>query len=278
MHPEVRQTGPGDCPQCGMALEPATLSAGPDPEADHELARMTRRFWIAAVLTAPVFILAMAHLIPGLGRQHWVDGTASHWVQFALATPVVWWAGWPFFQRGYRSVATLHLNMFTLIAIGVGAAFLFSTAVLLMPGLLPGTMRRHGTPPVYFETAAVVTVLVLLGQVLEMRARSKTGNAIKALLDLTPATARKVDHCGDRDVPLDRVVPGDLLRVVPGQKVPVDGVVTEGASAVQESVITGEPFPVDKTVGPAGNKRDRQQQIEGQTASKAAARAGVHAR
>jgi Cu+-exporting ATPase len=247
MHPEVRSTGPGDCPKCGMALEPVTAAAGNDVQSDAELAQMTRRFWIAAALTAPVFVLAMAHLIPGLGREPWITGTASHWVQFALASPVVWWAGWPFFRRGYRSVATRELNMFTLIAIGVGAAFLFSTAVLL--GAFPGTMREHGTVPVYFETAAVVTVLVLLGQVLELKARSRTGNAIKALLDLTPATARKVTPQGDHDEPLDRIVVGDLLRVVPGQKVPVDGVITEGASSVQESVITGEPFPVDKSVG-----------------------------
>ena len=191
----------------------------------------------------------MAHLIPALGRQSWVDSDASRWVQFALATPVVWWAGWPFFQRGWRSVVTRHLNMFTLIAIGVGAAFIFSAVAMLMPGYSQHTMQHEGKVAIYFEAAAVIVVLVLLGQVLELRARSRTGSAIKALLNLAPPTARQVAPGGDHEVPLDQVKVGDWLRVVPGDKVPVDGAVVEGHSSVEESMITGEPLPVEKTVG-----------------------------
>src|ERR1019366_3348718 len=210
---------------------------------------MTRRFKVGAVLALPVLVLAMAHLIPALGRQSWVDGDASRWLQFALAIPVVWWAGWPFFQRGWRSVVTLHLNMFTLIAIGVGAAFGSSAVAMLMPGIFPGTMQHQGKVAIYFEAAAVVVVLVLLGQVLELRARSRTGSAIKALLNLAPPTARQVSPGGDHEVPLDQVKVGDWLRVVPGDKVPVDGAVVEGHSSVEESMITGEPLPVEKAVG-----------------------------
>jgi Cu+-exporting ATPase len=249
MHPEVEQDHPGDCPQCGMALEPKTVTAGSSEEEHVELRDMTLRFWIGAALTLPVFLLAMAHLIPALGRQSWADGHVSRWLQFALTTPVVWWAGWPFVQRGWRSVVTRHLNMFTLIAIGVGAAFVFSAAAMLMPGLFPHTMQHDGKVPIYFEAAAVIVVLVLLGQVLELRARSRTGSAIRALLNLAPPTARQVTPGGDHDVPLDQVQVGDWLRVVPGDKVPVDGVVVEGQSSVEESMITGEPFPVEKTVG-----------------------------
>jgi Cu+-exporting ATPase len=210
---------------------------------------MTMRFWIGAALALPVFVLAMAHLIPVLGRQSWVDGNASRWLQFALATPVVWWAGWPFFHRGWRSVVTRHLNMFTLIAIGVGAAFVFSAVAMLLPGLFPLAMKHEGKVALYFEAAAMVTVLVLLGQVLELRARSRTGSAIKALLNLAPPTARQVAPGGDHEVPLDQVKVGDWLRVVPGDKVPVDGAVVEGHSSVEESMITGEPLPVEKAVG-----------------------------
>ena len=249
MHPEVQQDHPGDCPKCGMALEPKTVTAGTDDEENAELRDMTRRFWIGAALTLPVFVLAMAHLIPALGKQSWVDGHASRWMQFALTTPVVWWAGWPFFQRGWRSVVTRHLNMFTLIAIGVGAAFVFSAVAMLMPGLFPHTMQHEGKVAIYFEAAAMIMVLVLLGQVLELRARSRTGSAIKALLNLAPPTARQVAPGGDHEVPLDQVKVGDWLRVVPGDKVPVDGEVVEGHSSVEESMITGEPLPVEKTVG-----------------------------
>jgi Cu+-exporting ATPase len=249
MHPEVQQDHPGDCPKCGMPLEPKTVTVGTDDGENAELRDMTKRFWIGAALAVPVFILAMAHLIPALGRQPWVNGDASRWLQFALTTPVVCWAGWPFFKRGWRSVVTLHLNMFTLIAIGVGAAFVFSAVAMLMPGLFPPTMQHEGKVAIYFEAAAMVTVLVLLGQVLELRARSRTGSAIKALLNLAPPTARQVAPGGDHEVPLDQVKVGDWLRVVPGDKVPVDGAVVEGHSSLEESMITGEPLPVEKTVG-----------------------------
>ena len=210
---------------------------------------MTMRFRVGTALTLPVFVLAMAHVIPALGRQHWVDSDVSRWVQFALAAPVVWWAGWPFFTRGWRSVVTMQLNMFTLIAMGVGAAFVFSGVAMLVPGLFPGTMQHEGRVAIYFEAAAVIVVLVLLGQVLELRARSRTGSAIRALLNLAPPTARQVAPGGDNVVPLDQVKVGDWLRVVPGDKVPVDGVVVEGHSSVEESMITGEPLPVEKVVG-----------------------------
>lgn len=249
MHPEVQQDHPGSCPKCGMALEPKTVTAGTDDEENAELRDMTMRFWIGAALTLPVFVLAMAHVIPALGRQSWVESAASRWVQFALTTPVVWWAGWPFFLRGWRSVVSRHLNMFTLIAIGVGAAFIFSAVAMLAPDLFPPTMQHEGKVAIYFEAAAVIVVLVLLGQVLELRARSRTGSAIKALLNLAPPTARLVAPGGDREVPLDQVKVGDRLRVVPGDKVPVDGDVVEGHSSVEESMITGEPLPVEKTVG-----------------------------
>ena len=249
MHPEVNQDHPGDCPKCGMALEPKTLPAGTDDEENTELRDMTKRFWIGAALAVPVFVLAMAHLIPALARQSWADSQVSRWIQFALTTPVVWWAGWTFFRRGWRSVVTGHLNMFTLITIGVGAAFVFSAVAMLMPGLFPPTMRHDGKVAIYFEAAATVVVLVLLGQVLELRARSRTGSAIKALLNLAPPTARQVAPEGDHEVPLEQVKVGDQLRVVPGDKVPVDGKVVEGHSSVEESMITGEPLPVEKTVG-----------------------------
>ena len=249
MHPEVEQDHPGDCPKCGMTLVLKTATAEPDPAEDAELRDMSRRFWIGAVLTIPVFLLAMAHGIPALARQSWADSHTSRWIQFALTTPVVWWAGWPFFRRGWRSVVSARLNMFTLIAIGVGAAFIFSAVAILVPGVFPHTMQHDGKVSIYFEAAAVIVVLVLLGQVLELRARSRTGSAIKALLNLAPPTARLVSSDGDREVPLDQVEVGASLRVVPGDKVPVDGVVLEGHSSVEESMITGEPLPVEKTVG-----------------------------
>jgi len=249
MHPEVQQEHPGDCPKCGMTLEPKTVTAGTDDEGNAELRDMAKRFWIGAALTLPVFVLAMAHLIPALARQSWVDSHASRWMQLALTTPVVWWAGWPFFRRGWRSVVTRHLNMFTLIAIGVGAAFVFSAVAMLMPDLFPPVMQHEGKVAIYFEAAAAIVVLVLLGQVLELRARSRTGSAIKALLNLAPPTARQVAPGGDHEVPLDQVKVGDWLRVVPGDRVPVDGTVIEGHSSVEESMITGEPLPVEKTVG-----------------------------
>ncbi len=249
MHPEVQQDHPGNCPKCGMTLEPQVATTGAGAEDNSELQNMSRRFWIGAALTVPVFILAMAHLVPALARQHWADGTASRWIQFALTTPVVWWAGWPFFVRGWQSVRTLHLNMFTLIAIGVGAAFGFSAVAMIMPAIFPHAMRHDGMVAIYFEAAAVIVVLVLLGQVLELRARSRTGSAIKALLNLAPPTARQVAPGGDHEVPLDVVKVGDWLRVVPGDRIPVDGKVVEGHSSVEESMVTGEPLPVEKAVG-----------------------------
>ena len=250
MHPEVQQDHPGDCPKCGMRLEPKTATAGSDAAEAAELAGMTMRFRVAAVLTLPVFILAMAHMLPALSSTPWLNGTASRWIQFLLTVPVVGWAGWPFFERGWRSLVTRQLNMFTLIAIGVGAAFLFSVVSLLMPGLFPVSMRtHHEQAPIYFEAAAVIIVLVLLGQVLELRARGRTGSAIKALLNLAPPTARQVAPGGDHIVPLEQVKVGDWLRVVPGDRVPVDGEVVEGHSSVEESMVTGEALPVEKAVG-----------------------------
>lgn len=249
MHPEVQQDHPGACPKCGMALEPKQLTAGTDDEENAELRDMTTRFWVGAALTLPVFFLAMAHMVPVLSQQAWVTSHVSRWIQFALTTPVVCWAGWPFFKRGWRSVVTLHLNMFTLIAIGVGAAFTFSAVAMLWPDLFPDTMQHEGKVAIYFEAAAMVTVLVLLGQALELRARDRTGTAIKALLNLAPPIARQVADGGDQEVPLDQVEVGDWLRVVPGDKVPVDGEVVEGHSSVEESMITGEPLPVEKAVG-----------------------------
>jgi Cu+-exporting ATPase len=249
MHPEVQQDHPGDCPKCGMTLVLKTPTASPDQAENAELRDMTRRFWVGTVLTLPVFVLAMAHTIPALGHESWVMSDVSRWIQFVLSTPVVLWAAWPFFRRGWRSVVTRHLNMFTLIAIGVGAAFIFSAVAMLVPDLFPRTMQHEGKVAIYFEAAAVIVVLVLLGQVLELRARSRTGSAIKALLNLAPPTARQVASGGDHEVPLDQVKVGDWLRVVPGDKVPVDGVVVEGHSSVEESMITGEPLPVEKTIG-----------------------------
>ncbi len=249
MHPEVEQDKPGACPKCGMALEPKAGTAAAGDEENVELNDMTRRFWIGAALALPVFLLAMAHMIPGMASHAWVTGPVSRWLQFALTTPVVWWAGWPFFQRGWRSLLTRHLNMFTLISMGVSAAYLFSAVGMLMPHLFPASMQHQGNIDIYFEASAVIIVLVLLGQVLELRARSRTGSAIKALLNLAPPTARQVSPDGDDVVPLEQVEVGDWLRVVPGDKVPVDGEVVEGHSSVEESMVTGEPLPVEKSVG-----------------------------
>ncbi len=206
---------------------------------------MTRRLWIGAALSLPVFVLAMWHLFPS--SPGWVQGDLSRWAQFILSTPVVLWAGWPFFKRGWQSIRNRSLNMFTLIAIGVGAAYFFSATVMLLPGIFPPSFEAHGKVGVYFEAAAVITVLVLLGQVLEGRARSRTGNAIRALLDLAPNTARLVRDGEERDVPLDQIEKGDRLRVRPGEKVPVDGRVLEGRTSIDESMITGEPMPVTKS-------------------------------
>jgi len=248
MHPEVRQARPGACPKCGMALEPEAPSAR--EEDNPELRDMTRRFWVGLVLTLPVFFLAMGGMLPGR-PLHGMGVALVPWVELFLATPVVLWAGWPFFQRMAASLVNRSPNMFTLIGLGTGAAWLLSVAATLAPGAFPESFRSHdGTVARYFESAAVITVLVLLGQVLELRARQRTGGAIRALIGLAPATARRIEEDGaERDVPLEAVRPGDRLRVRPGEKVPVDGTVLEGASAVDESMITGEPIPVEKTPG-----------------------------
>ena len=248
MHPEVQQDHPGNCPKCGMTLELKTTSAV--EEDNHELTGMTRRFWIGAALALPVIMLAMAHLIPSLSHHgKWIMGDKSRWIQFALATPVVLWAGGPFFKRGWHSIVTRHLNMFTLIAIGVGTAYLFSAVVMLVPGAFPASFAPDGKVGIYFEAAAVIVVLVLLGQVLELRARSKTGSAIRALLNLAPKTARVVQDNEERDVPLEAVQAGAKLRVRPGEKIPVDGVLLDGKTSVDESMISGEPIPVEKNTG-----------------------------
>ena len=248
MHPEVEQDHPGECPKCGMALELKAPVMGEEPEDDGELRDMTRRMWLGALFAFPVFILAMAHLFPG--APHWFMGEVSRWLQFGLTAPVVLWAGWPFFVRGGRSLRSGHYNMFTLIALGVGAAFIYSVAAMLVPGWFPA--EAEGEPVgVYFEAAAVIVVLVLVGQVLELRARARTGSAIRALLNLAPATARVVEQGAEREVPLAEVRGGAVLRVRPGEKVPVDGVVTEGQSSVDESMLTGESVPVAKTSGDA---------------------------
>jgi Cu+-exporting ATPase len=246
MHPEIVRDGPGSCPICGMALEP--LVASLDEEENTELRDMTRRFWIAVALSIPVFALGMSDFIPGQPLQRVLPMSMLAWVQLILATPVVLWCGWPFFERAWQSIVNRNLNMFTLIGLGVGVGYLFSVIATILPGIFPASFRdAHGNVPVYFEAAAVITTLVLLGQVLELRARGQTGAAIKALLGLAPKTARRIRaDGGDEDVPLDQVQVGDRLRVRPGEKVPVDGVVLEGSSAIDESMITGEPIPVEK--------------------------------
>jgi len=249
MHPEVQQDHPGDCPKCGMALEPMGATAGSDDDENAELRDMTRRLWIGGALTLPVFVVAMAHLVPAWGHAAWLSGEGSRWGQFALSTPVVFWAAWPLFARGWRSLVNRSLNMFTLVALGVGAAYGFSAVTMFFPRAFPAANGHGGGPDLYFEAAAVIVVLVLLGQVLELRARRRTGSAIRALLNLAPPTARQVAPGGDHVVPLDQVKVGDWLRVVPGDKVPVDGVVVEGHSNVEESMLTGEPLPVEKKVG-----------------------------
>src|SRR5690606_5596348 len=246
MHPEIRRDGPGSCPICGMALEPLepTLEEGPNPE----LIDMTRRFWVGAVFTVPLLLLAMGGEL--LGWEP-LPMRSSMWLQLALATPVVLWSGWPFFERFWASLKTRKLNMFTLIGLGVGVAYGYSLVATAAPDIFPEALRTMGgLVPVYFEAAAVITTLVLLGQVLELRARSATGKAIRALLGLAPKTARRVNADGtEEDLPLDHVHVGDLLRIRPGEKVPVDGTVSEGRSSVDESMISGEPVPVEKNPG-----------------------------
>jgi Cu+-exporting ATPase len=246
MHPQIVRDAPGPCPICGMALEPRTVSALDTPNP--ELVDMTRRFRMAAVLAAPVFVVTMADMVGG-GRLAMTHGVLVNWMGLALATPVVFWAGWPFFERAWASAVNRSPNMFTLIGLGVGAAYGYSAVATAAPGIFPDGFRMHGVVETYFDTAAVITVLVLLGQVLELRARSQTGTAIRQLLGLAPKTARVVRGAEERDVPLGEVKVGDICRVRPGEKIPVDGVVTDGLSAVDESMVTGEPIPAEKEPG-----------------------------
>ena len=246
MHPQIERDQPGNCPICGMALELKTIVAG-EPEENAELHDMTHRFWIGVVLSAPVFALAMAHIFPN--APHWVQGDFSRWTQFILSSPVVLWCGWPFFQRGWQSILNRSLNMFTLIALGVGVAYFYSAIVMLLPQLFPPSFAAHGKIGIYFEAAAIITVLVLLGQVLELRARSRTGSAIRALLDLAPKVAHVVHNGHEEDVDLASVAKGDRLRIRPGEKVPVDGRVIDGRTNIDESMITGESMPMQKATG-----------------------------
>jgi Cu+-exporting ATPase len=249
MHPEIVQGEPGSCPKCGMALEPRTVEV---EEANPEYEDMKRRFIVGAVLSVPLVLIAMRHMIPGLGIiDTWASAKTLEWAELILATPVVLWAGWPFYERGVQSLINRSLNMFTLIGLGVSVAYIYSLVAVYLPGLFPDAMRGpDGTVGVYFEAAAVIVTLILLGQVLELRARSQTGAAIKALLGLAPKTARKVNDDGsEEDIPLEHVKIKDKLRVRPGEKIPVDGVVLEGRSSIDESMISGEPIPVEKTPG-----------------------------
>lgn len=248
MHPEIVRDAPGSCPICGMALEPRTITV--EEEENPELTDMRRRFWVSVVLSLPVFLIGMNDVLPGRPLERIVSMDALGWIQFVLATPVVLWGGWPFFVRAWQSIVNLSLNMFTLIGLGVAVAYIYSVIAKLSPDIFPDSFKEHGVVPVYFEAAAVITTLVLLGQVLELKARGRTGAAIRALLALAPKTARRVQADGaEEDVPLDQVRAGDLLRVRPGEKVPVDGQVEEGASSVDESMVTGESIPVEKNAG-----------------------------
>ncbi len=249
MHPEIMRDAPGQCPICGMALEPVTVTVEQPPNS--ELIDMTRRFWVAACLTVPLFAIAMGEMLPGL--HAWLSGAWNPWVQLVLATPVVLWAGWPFFERGWTSVVSWRLNMFTLIAVGTGTAFLYSVVAVIWPGVFPEGFRDPtGRVGLYFEAAAVIVALVLLGQILELRARERTGGALRALLDLAPKNALRLDDDGnEQSVPVALVTVGDRLRVRPGDAVPVDGEVIEGHSAVDESMVSGESIPVEKTAGSA---------------------------
>ena len=248
MHPQIQQDQPGNCPICGMTLEPMMLGAG-DGEEQHDIKSLSRKFWISLLLTIPVLILAMAHVIPGLHIDAIVPRDSGKWIEFGLTTPVVLWAGGFFFALAWRSVVNRSLNMFTLIAVGVGAAYVFSAVAVIAPGIFPDSFRQHGAVDLYFEAAAAITTLVLLGQLIEAKARSRTGQAIKALLGLAAKTAHRIREDHEEDIPVDVIQKGDLLRVRPGEKVPVDGVIVEGQSNIDESMVTGEPMPVSKGAG-----------------------------
>ena len=245
MHPTVVRDAPGSCPECAMALEPR--AALPDDGPSPELADMRRRLAVACVLTLPVLVIAMSEMLPGLDLRHGLGPVWYGWSQAVLATPVVLWCGWPFFVRAWTSLVTRKLNMFTLVAVGTGAAWLASTFALAFPGMLPEAFLVDGAPPLYFEAAAVIVTLVILGQVLELRARARTGDAIRRLLTLAPAVARRLEPDGaERDVAIDAIAVGDRLRVRPGERVPVDGTVIDGSTSIDESMVTGEPIPVER--------------------------------
>jgi Cu+-exporting ATPase len=247
MHPEIEQDHPGACPKCGMTLEPKTI--GEEEEEQREMRSLSRKFWIALVLTIPVLLLAMGHAIPGLEIDSIVPKQIGKWIEFALTTPVVLWAGGFFFTRAWQSIVNRSLNMFTLIAVGVGAAYFYSVIAVIAPGIFPSSFRRHGEVDLYFEAAAVITTLILLGQLIEAKARSRTGHAIKALLGLTAKTAHRIHDGQEQEIAVDEIQKGDVLRVRPGEKVPIDGVIIDGQSNVDESMITGEPMPVSKRAG-----------------------------
>src|SRR5580704_5221524 len=252
MHPEIVRPQPGSCPICGMALEPRTIAA--TPEENPELRDMTRRFWVSLALTVPLMLIDMYQMMPGLGMQATSESGWLPWVELALATPVALWGGWPFFQRFWTSLMNRSPNMFTLIGMGTGVAYVYSVAATLAPQFFPASPPHTANyPDLYFEAAAAITTLVLLGQVMELRARSRTSAAIRALLDLNPRTARLLNSDGnnneEKDVPLELVKPGDRLRVHPGEKIPVDGIVVEGRSSIDESMITGESMPMEKSPG-----------------------------
>ena len=248
MHPEIEQDRPGQCPKCGMTLEPKTIGVGGEDE-QKEIRSLSRKFWIALVLTIPVLLIAMGHAIPGLDVEALIPKQISKWIEFALATPVVLWAGGFFFTRAWQSIVNRSLNMFTLIAVGVGAAYFYSAVAVIAPGIFPQSFRSNGEVGLYFEAAAVITTLVLFGQLIEAKARSRTGQAIKALLGLAAKTAHRVRDGGEEEIPTDEIQKGDVLRVRPGEKVPIDGVIVEGKSNIDESMITGESMPVSKASG-----------------------------
>jgi Cu+-exporting ATPase len=247
MHPEIEQVGPGDCPICGMDLEPKVVLMDDEGE-DKQYADMKRRFWVGVALSVPLLVIAMGPMV-GLRIADWMSQSVFGWLQLALATPVVFWCGWPLLVRGAKSFRTMNLNMFSLIAVGTLAAYLFSLVVVLLPGVIPEAFFEDGVPPLYFEAAAVIITLVLLGQVLELRARQQTGGAIRELMKLAPETAHRITDDGEKDVSLDSILKGDRLRVRPGEKVPVDGKVLSGSSSVDESMLSGEPMPVKKVEG-----------------------------
>src|SRR6266498_4599930 len=248
MHPEIEQDHSGECPKCGMTLEPETVAVG-DEDEQKETRSLSQKFWIALVLTIPVLIIAMGHAIPGLHIDSIIPKQIGKWFEFALTTPVVLWAGGFFFTRAWRSIVNRSLNMFTLIAVGVGSAYVYSAIAVIAPGIFPTSFRRHGEVDLYFEAAAVITTLVLLGQLLEAKARSRTGQAIKALLGLAAKTAHRIHDDQEQEIAVDEIQKGDVLRVRPGEKVPIDGVIVDGKSNIDESMITGESMPVSKREG-----------------------------